>query len=167
MSSDGGTYARLNRFDNIEEAEKYSKERIYNPEQTLNFSKKKSLLFSNPRELFNYAKNFSKKFGEDPKKYFEKHNESLVRIKWNKNDMRCQIGIFNQSLESGLIAQFRAMDLKINLNTNFIPMSFYLSEGEDSPNIFEYTLTKQMEDIRLALSSEDNPQLNLIAKILH
>lgn len=141
MSKDGMTTARLN-FATEEQAKNLAVKEIFSP------SNPSGLIFSSPKELFENCK----------KDYYDPirgYNESLIRIKWSRNDLRCQIGIFADTLISKLIAQLRAIDMKINLLTDFIPISFYLYDNKEN-KVFGYLLKKQAEDLNKALNDDDS-----------
>lgn len=145
MQYDGGTYGRTNRFKDLEKAQQYATEQIFNYN-----SNKSGYIFASPEELFMHGR-------------MQDYNETLMRMRWACNDPRCQLGIFSDNLKSRLIAQFRAVDMKINLGTNFIPISFYQPDTEDK--VFGYMLTEQQKDLEKALHAKD-PQLKAMAQVV-
>ena len=78
----------------------------------------------------------------------EKHNEVLAGLSWNL-DGSSQLTIFTDTLESRLLAQLRAADLKKRLEEKypgreiFIPITFY-------PSYKEYKQDKQEKDFQAA-----------------
>ena len=150
MAYDGGTYKKPGHFMEKEQAESYLKEKRFNSETNPH-----GPIFADHQQLLNYG---------DDKKY----NEALMRIKWTRNDYSCQLGIFTDNLKSRLIAQFRAVDMKNNLNTTYIPISFYLSDKlNPEDKVLLYTVVQQNEDLNNALSSDDpDPELRALAQIV-
>lgn len=110
MRYDGGTFGRPNRFADEVDAKAFAEEKIFNKD-----TNPEGIIFNSYQELFEHGNE-------------KQYNEVLMRMKWTPNDQNCNIGIFEDSLKSRIMAQFRAADAKINLDANYVPICFYLSE---------------------------------------
>ena len=110
-------------------------------------SNPRGILFDTPRQLLDYRQS---KLNVKSK---EEANETLMRTKWTKNDRRCQLGIFHDgvsgnNIQSKLLAQFRAIDLKLIFDTRFVPIAIY---NYDSGELDFYKLSEQIHDSTNAL----------------
>ena len=82
------------------------------------------------------------------------YNEVLGRLQWRPDDPRCHIGIFSNDLKSKLLAQLRAIDLQINTNAKYIPITFYDQYNKDSP-FSGYLLEQRQADVEAGLLLPD------------
>ena len=144
---DGGTYGRPYYLATKELAEQYFKKHKF--DQHINPT---GSIFSDLHQLFFH--------GDD-----QYHNETLSRLKWEKEDPGCQIGIFTDNLNSRLLAQFRAIDLQNNLEIEWIPISFYLHKKKEGEKVFFYKQQKREEDLKEGLKSTD-PETKSMALII-
>ena len=92
------------------------------------------------------------------------YNEVLSRLQWLPNDPRCHIGIFYGSLTAKLLAQLRALDLKINTNADYIPITFYNGDNKESP-FRGYLLEERQADVEAGLllyAYNDDDEIKII-----
>ena len=128
MLYDNGTIKRPYDFDTVEEAQAFISEKL------------KAQEYHATLESLQIAglKNGSKR-----------HNEVMAKLRWTE---RCAITVFSNNLESRLLAQVRALDLKNRLiaqqKPNDVTITLY-------PDFVEYTDAQKEQDIRDATISAD------------
>lgn len=169
MVYDGGTVGRPFDFDTREEAEAYWRQKTdpNNP-----------ILFANLADLATEL--------EKPE-HKDHYNEVLAKLRWS-TDGSCKVGIFSDTLEARLVAQWYAKKLRDHLrakakengepwDVNYqVPICIYLPEQQIY--FADYTLESQQADIAAAMSIlNDRDEFNkkvaqndyefLLAPLLH
>ena len=120
MLYDGGTVSRPYDFNTREEAEKYISEKLEAGEYHTSLASLQSAGASHGGK---------------------RHNEVMAKLRWTE---RCAVTVFSSNLESRLLAQVRALDLKNRLTAAGLPNDVKITLY---PDFVEYTSSEQMQDI--------------------
>jgi ankyrin repeat protein len=166
LPADSGTYFRPFAFPSHRAAElalKYlNDKKTFNNNDKLEFAKNFStkaeaeiaLKRLENTKMFESEEKLLSDFKKNPGKYH--YNEALYRATMPVGEPENQIGIFVDNLQSRLLAQFRAIDFKENSKKDFMPITFYLPDGNEK--YYPYELKDQQKDIEVALSNGNNKE---------